>query len=320
MTEALLIVICAWILDAILGDPESMPHPVRLIGRLIQTLESVLRTYVPNLKFAGVVLGITVPASVFLLTLGVTLLAFCIGPACGFVVSTILVYTCLSTKSLSREALRVLRFLREDDIKGARKQLARIVGRDTQHLDRQDVIRATVETVGENTVDGIIAPLFYACIGGAPLAMAYKAVNTLDSMVGYKNERYRDFGCFSARLDDCANYIPARLSPVLIALAVLVLMPGRLTAALRIGMRDCRNTPSPNAGFPEACFAGALGIQLGGPAVYGGVQTTKPHIGDAQRPSDNGAVKEAVVLMWGTSFFSLAVFGGCSMMIGSLIR
>jgi adenosylcobinamide-phosphate synthase len=177
----------------------------------------------------------------------------------------------------------VYRELKKGDIVMARQRLSRIVGRDTAHLSEREIVRATVETVSENAVDGIISPLVYAALGGAPLALAFKAVSTLDSMIGYKNEKHLELGWLSARLDDVMNFIPARLCLILVPLASLVVPFGRAGASFKAGLRDGRNSPSPNSGFPEACFAGSLGVQLGGQCSYEGTLSSKPLIGDKDR-------------------------------------
>ena len=298
----------AWIADACLGDPESMPHPVRIIGRCISALETRCRKRIRSQRLAGIVVGSCVPAGAFVVTLIVIKAAASLGPLAGSVASCALVYTCLSTRCLGDEARAVLRAVSPGDLDAARRRLARIVGRDTDGLTAEEIARAAVETVSENTVDGIIAPLMYAFIGGAPLAIAYKAINTLDSMVGYRDERYREFGWFSARLDDAANYVPARLCLVLVPLACLLMHPRRALKALKAGLRDGRKSPSPNAGFPEACFAGALGIQLGGRCTYRGAVSSKPLIGVRERKIEPSDIDRSIRLMWLSSGFALAVF------------
>jgi len=215
----------------------------------------------------------------------------------GFAVSTFFIFTALSTRTLGKEARSIYQSLKAGNIKEARKKLSLIVGRDTENLDKDEIVRATVETVAENSVDGIISPLFYAALGGAPLALAYKAVNTLDSMVGYKNEKYIYFGWFSAKLDDAANYIPARLSILLILLASFILRK-RTSKALHTILRDGKKSPSPNAGIPEAGFAGALGIQLGGINYYQGKKVSKPILGIKIKQRDKGDIIQAINLMW----------------------
>ncbi|MCP4717534.1 MAG: cobalamin biosynthesis protein CobD [Deltaproteobacteria bacterium] len=302
------IIICAWGLDALIGDPERFPHPVRLIGALIGYAEAGARRHFSNLGAAGIIVGAGIPLSVFAVTWAIVGAAALVHPLAGSTVSMIMIYFCMSTRCLGREGMQVMHTLSESGLDDARSRLARIVGRDTRTLDRDQVVRATVETISENTVDGIISPLLFAFLGGAPLAMAYKAVNTLDSMVGYKNERYRDFGRFSARLDDAANYIPARLCIILVPTAALLLFPAHAYRALLTGLRDSSKTPSPNAGFPEACFAGALGIELGGPCIYQGVTFDKARLGNPLRTNEPKDIARSVSLMWLVSIISLILF------------
>jgi len=307
---------CAWVADALLGDPESLPHPVRMIGRFISLLERRSCSWPGSRKTAGAVIALVVVGTAFGLTMAAVRLAYGLHFWLGVTVSTYLLYTCLSTKGLSREAGNVLQWLRSNDILAARRQVARIVGRDTQALNGQGVARATVESVSESTVDGIIAPLLYAFIGGAPLAMAYKAINTLDSMVGYRNDAYRELGWFSARIDDAANLIPARLCLLLVPLATLGLNPARAGAAFSRGLRDGRNSPSPNAGYPEACFAGVLGIQLGGACSYEGVERYKPLINAQGQLPGPEHISAAVRLMWLVSTCALLVLGAARLCAG----
>lgn len=307
MMSTAVVMVCAWIVDAIFGDPEGWPHPVRWIGRMISWAERTARARCKDKKMAGIYIGIALPVTVYVAAAAGIAVLGAVHPIAGYIASIAGVYYSLSTRCLAEEAHAILKRLRQCDVPGARQRLSRIVGRDTECLEEQDIIRATVESVSENTVDGVIAPLFYAALGGAPLALAYKAVNTLDSMIGYKNERYREIGWFSARLDDVANFIPARLSLLIIPLATLLLKPSRAIRALRIGIRDGHRSPSPNAGNPEACFAGALGIQLGGPSTYGGIRHDKPLLGDAERQIEPDDIARAVRLLWLTSLCFLAV-------------
>jgi adenosylcobinamide-phosphate synthase len=300
-----MIIAAAWGLDALLGDPEFLPHPIRAIGRLITALEPPARKSFNSARIAGIVVGIAVPLIAFACTFALILAAILVDIRLGVLVSVFLVYTTLSTRCLGQEARAVLKLLEAGDTAGARKRLARIVGRDTRNLSQAEIVRATIETVSENTVDGIISPLFYALLGGAPLAMAFKAISTLDSMVGYKNERYREFGWFSARLDDVANYIPARLCLLLIPLASLALMPGRMVQIVRIMLRDARKSPSPNAGFPEAGFAAALGVQLGGACSYKGIVHQKPVLGSKEKELAPADIAKSIRLMWATSVVTL---------------
>ncbi|MFN3466723.1 MAG: adenosylcobinamide-phosphate synthase CbiB, partial [Candidatus Brocadiales bacterium] len=223
-----------------------------------------------------------------------------------FTLSVVFLYFSLSLKCLGDEAKKVLSALEAGELDTARRRLSGIVGRDTQELGEDQIIRASVETVAENTVDGILSPLFYAFIGGPALAMAYKAVNTLDSMIGYKNERYLHFGWAAARLDDLANYVPARFASRLIPLASL-LAGLRYKECYFFALRDGGKHPSPNSGIPEAAFAGALGIQLGGPSTYGGILSDKPLLGEPIESMSTHKIKDSIKLAYITSFLALAL-------------
>jgi len=302
----LLAIVLAYLLDLILGDPYYLPHPVRGMGKLIEYLERKLRN---TSVLAGMILAIAVVGLVYLGSLFAIRFADNVNTWAGFAISTVLIFSTLSTRSLDKEARSVYESLKLGNIEEARARLSLIVGRDTQGLDQDEIIRATVETVAENSVDGIISPLFYAALGGAPLALAYKAINTLDSMVGYRNERYLHFGWFSAKLDDAANYIPARLSILLVPLASLILRK-RASSALHTILRDGKKSPSPNAGIPEAGFAGALGIQLGGVNYYQGGETAKPILGSRAKQRDEEDIIQAINLMWavsGMAFLTVAL-------------
>ncbi|MBI4715841.1 MAG: cobalamin biosynthesis protein CobD [Nitrospirae bacterium] len=275
----------AYGLDLLLGDPPRWPHPVRWIGAAISKLETWFRRCVSTPtgeRIAGVGLALVVPAGAGLLTLGALQGTVGIDPLLGQAAAVYLTYTTLSVKSLRDEARRVYRSLNRGDLREARWNLSRIVGRDTVHLDETGISRATVESVAENTSDGIVAPLFYLAVGGVPLAVAYKAVNTLDSMVGYKNDRYRCFGWASARLDDLANYVPARLTGLLMVLAAFLMRGYSGRKAWKVFRQDGRKHESPNSGVPEAAMAGALGIILGGPNRYQGVAKTRLWIGGSR--------------------------------------
>lgn len=272
------IIILAYVMDLIFGDPRWLPHPVKIMGDAITKLEITLRKVIWNERLAGIVLaGIIIYLS-WLFPFLLIKLAAAIHKYAALAVSVILIYTTLSVKDLKIHAIAVYSALKSENLKSARRKLAMIVGRDTQNLDEKEIIRAAVETTAENTVDGIISPLFFAFIAGAPLAMAYKAVNTLDSMVGYKNKRYKDFGWAAAKMDDLANFVPARISALLIPAASWLLGRGGIRSwqtALRYG----RKNPSPNSGISQAAIAGALGIQLGGRCLYNGQIADKPLIG-----------------------------------------
>ncbi|MFU8819409.1 MAG: adenosylcobinamide-phosphate synthase CbiB [Desulfurivibrio sp.] len=283
----------AFLLDALIGDPPRLPHPVRLLGRVIDRLEKVLRRVLARrLRLAGIFLTALVVGGTWAVGAAIWQVAARFGSGWPALLAVLLLIYLPATTIASRELLlRVGEVLRCDDPEQARRLVSQLVGRDTANLDAAGVRRAALETLAENASDGIVAPLFYLGLGGLPLALAYKAVNTLDSMVGYKNQRYRELGWASARLDDLANYLPARLTGLLIILATWLLdrgRPRRARAAWRIMRRDGRNHASPNSGIPEAALAGALGIQLGGPTSYFGQMQDKPFIGD-NRPSDPGA-------------------------------
>ncbi|MGJ0578684.1 adenosylcobinamide-phosphate synthase CbiB [Xenorhabdus bovienii] len=300
----------AFILDMKLGDPPHWPHPVRWIGRLISQSERIIRGRCKtetDLKWGGVALWLVVVGSVWLMSYLVLWLAYGVAFWFGMLVEVWLIYTVLAGRSLSDAANAVYQPLKQGDLAASRQQLAQIVGRETSQLQPPQISRATIETVAENSVDGVIAPLFFLMIGGAPLAMAYKAVNTLDSMVGYKTPRYRALGMFSARMDDVANGIPARLGWLLLALAAK--WQGLdFRQALRIGWRDRYQHRSPNSGWPEATVAGALGIRLGGPSVYFNQRVEKPWIGDARREVTPEDISQSVQMMWVASVMALLLF------------
>ena len=293
----------AFILDLIVGDPDWSFHPIRLMGRLIVRIEALLRTVCPNRmseKTGGIVLFLSVIiftySTVWLLLFG----AYAVNEYCGFILTAIIVFFSLSLKSLGKAAQAVRRALASDDEAGARKHLAHIVGRDTGRLSRAEMVRATVETVAENTSDGIVAPLFFVLIAGAPLAMSYKAINTLDSMVGYKDKKYCNFGWASARCDDVANYLPARITGVLLVTAAFLLGKDWRNA-MRTMVRDASKHASPNSGYPESAVAGALNIQLGGTNYYRGIARTTPFLGRAGVPLTEHAIGDAVSMMYSAS-------------------
>lgn len=276
-----------FLLDLWLADPGWMPHPVVLMGKCITRLEEVLRRRFPATpkgeRAAGCVLAVLLPVGTLVLTGAICLLAGRIHPLLGMAVQTFWCWQALAVKGLAEESKNVYRQLAAEDLPGARRAVARIVGRDTQALTEEGVTKAAVETVAENFSDGVVAPLFYMMIGGAPLALCYKAVNTMDSMIGYKNQRYLQFGRAAAKLDDAANYLPSRLAAVF-WIAAAGLTGQDAPNAWRIWRRDRRNHASPNSAQTESACAGALGVQLAGPAYYFGEYYNKPTIGDAKRP------------------------------------
>lgn len=297
--------IAAVVLDLLLGDPRWLPHPVILIGRMIAFLEGWLRRLIASERLGGMLLLLLTVSLTYGIALAAVTMASAVHPYAGTVVSALMAWTALAARSLHRESGLVAAALERGDLPEARRYLSYIVGRDTADLDEPEIWRATVETVAENSSDGVIAPLCFLLLGGPPLALAYKAVNTLDSMVGYKNDRYLRFGWASARCDDLANYLPSRLTGLLMVL-VAPLCGLSLRDSWRIMARDGRNHASPNSGFPEAATAGALGVQLGGTNSYFGRPVVKPTIGDSVRPLDRDAWRGAVRLMYGAEGLLLA--------------
>lgn len=279
----------AYLFDWIAGDPEWLPHPVRLIGKGVEVGERLLRgpAQTPAGELAaGGALTFSLVVATYIATAKTIAWMNRRGRALGFVTETLLAWTCLASRSLHDEASAVIAALEADDIAQARQQLARIVGRDTQHLDTQEISRAVIETVAESCSDGVIAPLFYMAIGGVPLAMAYKTINTLDSMIGHANERYFYFGKVAARLDDLANFPPSRLTALGIAATATVIEGASSAAALETWLHDGRKHKSPNAGQPESAMAGALQVRLGGENFYDGEPVAVPLIGERfSRPS-----------------------------------
>ncbi len=300
------------LLDLLLGDPHSWPHPIVWIGRLITRLENWLRDAVTAKRLAGTLLVfltllITAASAGLLLTF-----AAAFTDLLAWLVSLWLGWSCLALRSLHMESATVIKDLEAGDLTAARQSLSMIVGRETANLNEEQILKATLETVAENASDGVIAPLFYLLIGGPVLGLVYKAASTLDSMVGYKNEKYREFGWAGARLDDLLNYIPARLTG---GLFVLSAFPLQLNGygAWQTMLRDAGKHASPNAGWPEAAAAGALGVQFGGAATYFGQQVEKPTFGDAdQRPSSKH-YRQLIRLLYASSIgfglFCLSVLG-----------
>lgn len=276
--------VLAYLLDLAIGDPRKFPHPVRWMGCLISSLEVVLRRprrlKGPRLqRLAGFLLSVIVVVSVYALSAFALYLALKLSTIVFIVVAVVMLWSTLSVKGLHKAAADVSDALQGGRINEARRELSFIVGRDTDNLEHSEIERALVETISENTCDGIIAPLFFFMLGGPSLALAYKAVNTLDSMLGYRNEKYLHFGWFPARLDDFANYIPARITGALMVVASFML-GFNWRGSAKILIRDGSAHPSPNAGYPEAAVAGALGMTLGGSSVYGDLEVVKPLIGE----------------------------------------
>ena len=303
-------VVGGFVLDAVFGDPAWLPHPVVLMGKCISKLEKTLRARFPKTQqgelLAGAVLAFCLPVGTFLLTSAVCLLAAKISPWLGLAVQMFWCGQALAAKGLVQESRNVYNKLVKPDLPAARKAVSRIVGRDTENLTAEGVTKAAVETVAENASDGVIAPLLYMLLGGAPLALTYKAINTMDSMVGYKNETYLYFGRAAAKLDDVANYIPSRLAALLWA-AAAALTGNDAKGAWRIWRRDRRNHASPNSAQTESACAGALGVQLAGPAYYFGEYYPKPTIGDALRPIEPQDILRADRMMYAASILALVL-------------
>ena len=312
-----------FLLDLWLADPGWMPHPVVLMGKCITRLEEVLRSRFPATpkgeRAAGCVLAVLLPVGTLVLTGAICLLAGRIHPLLEMAVQTFWCWQALAVKGLAEESKNVYRQLAAEDLPGARRAVARIVGRDTQALTEEGVTKAAVETVAENFSDGVVAPLFYMMIGGAPLALCYKAVNTMDSMIGYKNQRYLQFGRAAAKLDDAANYLPSRLA------AVFWILAAGLTGqdapnAWRIWRRDRRNHASPNSAQTESACAGALGVQLAGPAYYFGEYYNKPTIGDAKRPIEPRDILRANRMLFAGAGLALVLGVGLRAEILAFLR
>ena len=311
MELSILAVVLGFVLDLLIGDPHWLYHPIRLVGALISALEKLLRGVFPKNKNGELTAGVFLLA----LTAGITTgcawgllyLAGRIHPWVRFVLETVMCYQLLATKALKDETMKVYTALSQGDLKQARYAVSMVVGRDTEVLDETGVTKAAVETVAENASDGVIAPLLFLAIGGAPLGFFYKAVNTMDSMVGYKNDKYLHFGRAAARFDDVLNYIPARLSGALMSAAASFcgLDAGN---AWKIFLRDRRNHSSPNSAHTEAAAAGALHIQLAGNAYYFGKLYEKPTIGDPDRPVEYEDIRRVNRLLYATAVLTLIVF------------
>ena len=310
----------AYILDLIFGDPHWFPHPVRFIGKLIEILEKVLYRFSCK-KFTGGILAILTVSITFLISYYIAKLSVFL--------EIFFLYTTLATKSLADEGFRVCKVLVEGDMEKAKKELSYLVSRDTGNMDVVQITRSVLETISENTVDGVIAPMFFAFLGSfftfggvslaLPFAMGYKAINTLDSMVGYKNDKYIDFGMFSAKLDDVANFIPARITGGFIIPLGAMILRMDYKRAWKIFFRDRLNHSSPNSGNSEAAFAGALGVQFGGKTSYFGKVYDKPTIGDKLKHFGIPDVKKGIRLLYVSSWIGLATFITISQIINIFI-
>ncbi len=296
----LIILPAAFALDLLAGDPRGLPHPVRWMGAAIAHCEPIFRRHFTSPQQAGIYFAVFLIGATWVLAAAAVWLARGWHPLAGWLLEVVLVYYSLSARSLLQAGMDVIEALACGGVSAGRRAVAHIVGRDVHRLDENGVSRAALESVAENMVDGVIAPLFFAALGGAPLALAYKMVNTLDSMVGYKNERYLLFGRAAARIDDGANWLPARLAVAFTAVGAWLTGFGA-RRAWRTGWQEGRLHASPNAGFAEAAFAGALGVRLGGPNVYHGVVIKKPWIGASLNDVKPDDIARAGVLMLTTS-------------------
>ena len=303
-------VLGGFVLDALFGDPAWLPHPVVYMGKAISKLEKFLRPRLPKTPqgelLGGAIVAFCLPVGTFLLTGLVCWGAARLHPLLGLAVQMFWCGQALAARGLVQESTNVYKELKKPDLPGARKAVSRIVGRDTAELTAEGVTKAAVETVAENASDGVIAPLLYMLIGGAPLALTYKAINTMDSMLGYKNEKYLYFGRVPAKLDDVANYIPSRLAGLL-WVAAAAFTHNDAKGAWKIWRRDRRNHASPNSAQTESACAGALGVQLAGPAYYFGQYYPKLTIGDALRPIEPEDILRANRMMYAESILALAI-------------
>lgn len=301
-------ILIAVVIDWIIGDPYWFPHPVIYIGRLIRFLEKGARRYSKNnfqLKCFGGGIVLIVSIVSFMIPFSVLKIAKT-EPILYHIVNIFILWTTLAARSLHIEGKKVYSSLKGRDIKDARIKLSYIVGRDTTQLSEKELIRADVETISENTSDGIIAPLFYALIGGAPLAMMYKGINTMDSTLGYLNEKYRYIGFFSAKIDDLFNLLPARLTGIFMCVAA-PLVKGNIIESFKIMIRDRKNHKSPNCAYPEAATAGALRVQLGGSNIYFGEVMEKPTIGDKIRELDKEDINKTIILMYASEIILVII-------------
>jgi adenosylcobinamide-phosphate synthase len=307
MRMTILALIIGFCIDFILGDPVWLYHPVRIIGNIITSLETVIRKRCgKNLRQGGLLLVILVVFFSTMIPFVILKAGYFLHPALGLLLESIMCYQLLAAKSLKSESMKVYWALKSGKLENARYAVSMIVGRDTKNLDSIEITKAAVETIAENTSDGVIAPLIFMAVGGAPLGFLYKSINTMDSMIGYKNERYLDFGRCAAKLDDIVNYFPARISAFLMLGASVLL---RLDArnGWRIFRRDRYNHASPNSAQTESAAAGVLGIQLAGDAYYFGKKVEKPAIGDSLREIEIEDIKRTNLLMYSAAVLGMLI-------------
>lgn len=308
--------LAGFLIDCIVGDPHCLPHPVRFMGSLISFLERRLNKASDPAKIQrlkGFILVFCLISVTFLLSYGLIFVSRLIHPFLSFFFESLMCWNCIAAKSLYSESMKVCRELKKNDLNGARKAVSMIVGRDTDVLDEKGVAKAAVETVAENTSDGVVAPVFFIALFGASGGMVYKAINTMDSMIAYKNERFKNFGFFAARLDDAANLIPARFSAILMVLSALILavfpfkQRFRPVNAVKIFFRDRYKHASPNSAQTESVVAGALGLQLAGDTVYEGKVEKKDFIGDALREVEAKDIFRSNLLMYAAAIFAIVI-------------
>ncbi|MCG2813524.1 MAG: adenosylcobinamide-phosphate synthase CbiB [Thermodesulfovibrionales bacterium] len=315
------LLILAFLLDLAIGDPGWLPHPVRIMGSAISRIEIYLRKWEVGSKkweviekFKGIFLVTTIVGMTLITTWFIVRILLHMSLTSHFLLLAsyvLLIYltsTAIAARELINSARAVIKAVKNSSIKSARERLSMIVGRDTHALTEKEILKATMESLAENLSDGVIAPVFYLVVGGLPLAMAYKAINTLDSMVGYKNDRYMHFGWAAARLDDIANYIPARITGLLIVMVSFLVSRSLFTVhcSLFTMLRDGRKHLSPNSGMPEAAMAGALGIRMGGPSAYGGIVIEKPYIGNVRTEDYSRASAQAITIVKASSVLGIA--------------
>jgi adenosylcobinamide-phosphate synthase len=306
LMTAIMPIIIGFVIDSFIGDPYNLPHPIRLIGRLISKLEKFIRRRFRNLHAGGVFLALTVIFISAVVPFFILYFYYRLNIIFGILIEGIFCYYLIAPKCLRNESMKVYSAIKIKDTEKARKAVSMIVGRDTQCLDESGIIKAAVETVAENTSDGVTAPIMYMSLGGAVFGFIYKAVNTMDSMIGYKNDKYINLGRFAAKLDDAFNFIPSRLTAAVMILSAYILgMNGK--NAFRIWKRDRRKHASPNSAQTEAVCAGALEIRLAGDAYYFGKLHKKEYIGDDIRPIENEDIRRANKLMYCTSIIVLIV-------------
>jgi len=311
-------IIIAFALDAVLGDPQWIPHPVRIIGAFAAGLEQPLRSLFRNAFVAGLVFWLVVCAAVGVVAAGLLFAAYKIHPLAGDILGIVLLYFGFAGRDLVDHGRRVYQALTTGNLAQARGRAGMLVGRDTANLDQKEIVRATVESIGENLVDGVTAPIFYAVLAGPVGLWLYKTVNTLDSMFGHKDERNLFFGRISARIDDAANYLPARLTALLVPVAALFMGGGMRNSFFAL-YRDGRKHASPNAGLSEAAFAGALGVQLGGMNYYEGQPEFLPTMGDARQSLTANHIRRALWLMAITALLFLVLLIAARMAVIGLI-